>query len=134
MYAKIKLVTETKEGAIVLPSKVVVTRNGSDIVYVINEETNTVTPRHVTAGLRIDDKQEILEGLNEGELVVVKGQALLSENSKVKIISVSGEEKNVEALDEESESEQEQVKVTDDMQSQTEQNDTANENENGEEA
>lgn len=92
MYAKIKLVTEIKEGVIVLPSKVVVTRNGEDIVYTINEETNTVTPRHVTAGLRIDDKQEILSGLHDGELVVVKGQALLSENSKVKIISISGED------------------------------------------
>ncbi len=119
MYAKIKLVTETKESVIILPNKVVVTRNGKDIVYVINEETKTVMPRQVTAGLRIDDKQEILDGLNEGELVVVKGQALLSENSKVKIISITGEDKNIQA------EEQEQDKAADDKQNQTEPNETA---------
>ena len=42
MYARIKLITDTKKNTIVIPHNVIITRNGEDIVYIIDSATNTV--------------------------------------------------------------------------------------------
>ena len=47
MYARIKLVTDTKKNAIVIPHNVIVTRNSKDIVYVLNPIDSTVSVREV---------------------------------------------------------------------------------------
>ena len=43
----------------------------------------------VQKGIRVDDKQEILMGIVPGDLVVVKGQALLNDGATVKIVNIS---------------------------------------------
>ena len=89
MYARIKLITDTKKNTIVIPHNVIITRNGEDIVYIIDSATNTVKVSPVKKGIRVDDKQEVLMGIAPGDLVVVKGQALLSDGAKVNIVSIS---------------------------------------------
>ncbi len=88
MYARIKLVTDTKKNTIVIPNNVILTRNDEDIVYIIDPQTNTVKASPVKKGIRVDDKQEVEMGITPGDLVVIKGQALLSDGAKVNIISV----------------------------------------------
>ncbi len=88
MYARIKLVTDTKKNTIVIPANVIVRRDDKDIVYVIDPITNTAKVCQVVTGIRVDDKQEIKGGITAGDLVVIKGQALLSEGAKVNIVSV----------------------------------------------
>lgn len=89
MYARIKLVTETKKNTIVIPHNVVLTRNNEQIVYVIDPQTNTVKSCPVKLGIRVDDKQEIVMGIVAGDLIVIKGQALLNDGAKVNIISIA---------------------------------------------
>ncbi len=89
MYARIKLVTDTKKNTIVIPSNVIVTRNDEDIVYIVDSMTNTVKASPVKRGIRVDDKQEIQMGIAPGDLVVIKGQALLSDGAKVNVVSIS---------------------------------------------
>lgn len=89
MYARIKLVTDTKKNTIVIPNNVIVTRNDEDIVYIVDSMTNTVKASPVKKGIRVDDKQEIQMGIAPGDLVVVKGQALLSDGAKVNVVSIS---------------------------------------------
>ncbi|MCR5401607.1 MAG: efflux RND transporter periplasmic adaptor subunit [Treponema sp.] len=88
MYARIKLITDTKKNTIVIPANVIVRRDDKDIVYVIDPVTNTAKVCQVVTGIRVDDKQEIKGGITAGDLVVIKGQALLSEGAKVNIVSV----------------------------------------------
>ncbi|MCR5494923.1 MAG: efflux RND transporter periplasmic adaptor subunit [Treponema sp.] len=88
MYARIKLITDTRKNTIVLPSNVVVTRNEEDVVYIIDSVTNIVKASPVKKGIRVDDKQEIEQGIAPGDLVVIKGQSLLSDGSKVNVVSV----------------------------------------------
>ena len=88
MYARIKLITDTKKNTIVIPANVIVRRDDKDILYVVDPVTNTVKVCEVVTGIRVDDKQEIKGGITAGDLVVIKGQALLSEGAKVNIISV----------------------------------------------
>ncbi len=88
MYARIKLVTGTKKNTIVIPSNIIVTRNDEDIVYIVDSLTNTVKASPVKKGIRVDDKQEVEMGITPGDLVVIKGQALLSDGAKVNVVSI----------------------------------------------
>ncbi len=94
MYARVKLITETHANSIVLSSTAIVTREGNPYVFVLNQaasedEKPTVHQQAVKLGLTIDDKTEIVEGLTAGQIVVTKGQSLLSDGSKVNVVSLT---------------------------------------------
>ena len=94
MYARVKLITESRDNTIVLPSTAIVTRDGEPYVFTLNEapgedKKSSVHQQAVKLGLTIDDKTEIVDGLTSGMLVVIKGQSLLSEGSKVKVVTLS---------------------------------------------
>ncbi len=94
MYARVKLITETRSNSIVLSSTAIVTREGKPYVFVLNQTTSedekpTVHQQAVKLGLTIDDKTEIVDGLTAGQIVVTKGQSLLSEGSKVNVVSLT---------------------------------------------
>ena len=88
MYARIKRSTESKRNTIVLPANVIVTRNEQDVVYIVDTMTNTVKASPVKKGIKVDDKQEVEMGIAPGDLVVIKGQALLSDGAKVNVVSI----------------------------------------------
>jgi multidrug efflux pump subunit AcrA (membrane-fusion protein) len=85
MFAKIKIVTEQKEGVIKLPAAAVVERFGEKFVFTVLEDSEA-RRQPVKVGIQIDGKQEILEGLEGGETVVVRGQTLLEDGSAVKVV------------------------------------------------
>lgn len=85
MFAKIKIITDRKEGVVKVPSAAVIERFGEEYVFVVRDGS-VAEKRKVTTGIEIDGKQEVLEGLVDGEIVVVRGQTLLEDGSKVKIV------------------------------------------------
>ena len=85
MYARVKLVTETKENVIVVPSTAVIVRNEKPYVFIVQGGTASLCA--VTLGLKIDNKQEITSGLNIGNEVIISGQTLLDDGSKVNVVS-----------------------------------------------
>lgn len=92
MYAKIHLVTEHKQNVTVVPYGTVVTQNGETYVFKVmhNGAENTVSLVPVQLGIRVDNFQEILEGIKEGDEIVIKGQSLLNNGAKVNVVSVAG--------------------------------------------
>lgn len=90
MFARIHLVTDTVKNATVIPSSCIVTRDTKPYVFVIGGggDSKTVSLRAVTVGLSVDNKSEIISGLSEGEVIVMKGQSLLNDGAKVNVISV----------------------------------------------
>lgn len=92
MYARVKLITDTIEGAVVIPNDAIVYRGGKPYVFTAKSESaeSSVNMVSVKEGLSVDNKTEIQEGLKEGDVIIVKGQSLLSDGSKVKILSISG--------------------------------------------
>lgn len=92
MYARVKLITDTIEGAVVIPNDAIVYRDGKHYVFTAKSESaeSSVNMVSVKEGLSVDNKTEIQEGLKEGDVIIVKGQSLLSDGSKVKILSISG--------------------------------------------
>lgn len=69
---------------VVIPDVAVVKQQGSGerFVYVLNED-NTVTYRKVVLGRRLGAEYEVLEGLQDGDKVVIGGQIRLKDGVKV---------------------------------------------------
>ncbi len=84
MFGQVKIVTERKEGIVKVPSDVVVQRFGVSYVFVVQD--GVARRRKVNPGLQIDDKVEITEGLAPGEEIVLRGQTLLEDKSKVRVV------------------------------------------------
>ena len=57
-------------------------------MYIVDTMTNTVKASPVKKGIQVDDKQEVEMGIAPGDLVVIKGQALLSDGAKVNVVSI----------------------------------------------
>ena len=90
MYARVKLITDTYESVVIVPSAAVVKRNEKTIAFVVasektEESSATVKLVSVTVGHVVDDKSEITAGIEAGDTVVTKGQTSLSDGDKVNI-------------------------------------------------
>ncbi len=85
MYAKARL-SFGKNNSIVIPDSAVQKQQGSGqrIVFVLGEG-DTAVQRFVKLGRHFDSKYEVLEGLSEGEKVIVKGQSTLRDGQKVEV-------------------------------------------------
>lgn len=86
MFARVKLVTEVHENAVIIPDAAIVNRFGESFVFVIDENMS-VEKRGIVRGIRVDEKSEIISGVEVGEKVVVRGQSLLEDGVKVRIVS-----------------------------------------------
>ena len=87
MYARVKLITDSVHNAIVIPSSAVLTREEKTYVFVAK---NGVSRQEaVECGISVDNKTEITRGLQVGDEIVIKGQALLNDGVKLNVISTS---------------------------------------------
>ena len=81
-FIRVRLELETIKDAVVIPySAIQKTANGA-IAFVINQ-FGLVEQKNLKIGERIDDKIVILEGLQEGDQVVLEGQMNLYNGAKV---------------------------------------------------
>ncbi len=114
MFARIKLITDTRTNIVKIPDTAVVSRFGESFVFVVTETPDAaaedssandssatdntdgadsaaasfrVRKQIVVPGIRVDDKIEILSGLTAGEEVVIRGQSLLEDGSPINIVS-----------------------------------------------
>ena len=88
MFADVTFHTDAAEDTIVVPTEAILTSNGAQYVYVVEEGTAKYVA--VTTGLIGSGVTEITSGLTEGEQLVTVGQAYLSDGDPVRV--VSGEE------------------------------------------
>jgi len=89
MFAKVRVITETKENVVKIPASAVVNRFGEQYVFSIdnnNPQTPVARKRVVVPGIVIDGVMEIRQGLAPDEEIVVRGQTLLEDGSRVNII------------------------------------------------
>ena len=80
MFANVEIITDVRRAAISLPQSAVLDDGGKKIVFV---QTDKGYEKHiVTVGIQSDDRVEILDGLQAGDKVVVKGNYLLLQQSQ----------------------------------------------------
>ena len=91
MFAKVKIVTERKDRIVKLPAGALVQRFGK--TYVFTAETDPADPafrvarrKEVVPGILVDGVAEIQEGLAPDEEVIIRGQTLLEDGSRINVI------------------------------------------------
>ncbi len=84
MFVKAEIIVAREDSTIVIPKDIMLARRNSKTVFVV--EKSFARERRITEGLENPDEVEVLEGLKEGERLVVEGFETLRSGSKVKII------------------------------------------------
>jgi membrane fusion protein, heavy metal efflux system len=80
MFANVEIITNVNRAAISVPQSAVLNDDGKMVVFVA--EGDGYKKRPVTVGIQNDDRVEIVEGLNAGDKIVVKGNYLLLQQGK----------------------------------------------------
>lgn len=81
MFARVRIVTQERDSALLVPKEAVVAKAGQTSVFVVNGDT--VQARPVNLGIQQNGFAEVVSGLQPGEEVVVAGQADLRDGDKV---------------------------------------------------
>lgn len=82
-FAKIRISVNDGQQGIVVPESAVEKAGSEDIVYVVSE--GIAMRRSVIVGMRRDGNVEIITGINEGDIVIIKGQQGVSDGRAVTI-------------------------------------------------
>ena len=80
MFANVQIITDLHRTAISIPQSAVLSDGGKTVVFVV--DGSGYKKRAVITGIQGDDRVEIVDGLNAGDKVVVKGNYLLLQQSK----------------------------------------------------
>jgi len=80
MFANVEIITDLHRTAISIPQSAVLNDGGKTVVFV--DEGSGYKKHVVTAGIQGNDRVEIIDGLQAGDKVVVKGNYLLLQQSK----------------------------------------------------
>ncbi|WP_447973850.1 efflux RND transporter periplasmic adaptor subunit [Nitrospira sp. Kam-Ns4a] len=85
MYAVVDLVLEKKSDAILIPRQAVLQVDGQAAVFVT--DSVVAMKRPATLGLAAKDLVEVLDGVKEGELVIIKGNRGLTDFQEVRVVA-----------------------------------------------
>ena len=86
MFIEVRLTTDVRPDAVVVPEDAILPLQGADYVWVIAEDQ--ATRREVELGVRTPGFVEIISGVDVGEQVVVGGLERLTEGAPVAPIPV----------------------------------------------
>ena len=90
LYARVRAVTETKKGALLVPQRAVRELQGAHQVAVVGAD-DTIDLRPVEVGARVDSLWVIESGLRPGERVVVEGLQKVRQGIKVAVQAAAAE-------------------------------------------
>lgn len=94
MFAKVKIITEEKSGIVKIPAAAIVRRYGEQYVFTVESDPQdpafTIAKKRVVIpGIIIDDQVEIRDGLAAGDEVVLRGQSLLEDGVRVRVVETT---------------------------------------------
>lgn len=84
MFGRVKIVYDTRENTRMIPKSAVISEDLAQSVYVIKD--SLAFKKEIQTGYTNGSNVEIINGLEDGELVVTIGQGSLQDSSKVNII------------------------------------------------
>lgn len=84
MFVKLDVIIDKQSNTLVIPNDIVLSKRGNKTVFVV--EKKAAEERRIVLGLVNDTQAEVLNGLKEGDKIVIKGFETLRHRSKVKIV------------------------------------------------
>ncbi len=88
-FLRVTLRLTTQQNALVVPNQAVQTGQDGSYVYVVKQD-NTVEPRPIVTGSRVEQDMVVEQGLKAGETVVTEGQLRLAPGMRVQVRDGSG--------------------------------------------
>jgi macrolide-specific efflux system membrane fusion protein len=79
MTASVKIFQEERKGILAIPRKYISTEEGDRVIYVLKENGKEPQRRIIKTGWQDSKNTEVLEGLSEGEKIVVRRAKVRSE-------------------------------------------------------
>jgi multidrug efflux pump subunit AcrA (membrane-fusion protein) len=91
MFAKVRIITEKKSSIVKIPASAMITRFGERYVFTVepdgaNPAFKAARRKTVVPGIMIDGVLEVREGLKPDDEVIIRGQTLLEDGSRVNVI------------------------------------------------
>jgi RND family efflux transporter MFP subunit len=86
MFATVNLVTQTRQGVIVVPRTSVISTRGTWVVFTVEGETGIASQREVLLGIENEPFAQIVSGIEVGDIVVSAGQKCLTNGDRVRIV------------------------------------------------
>jgi RND family efflux transporter MFP subunit len=83
LFAKIEVIVQEREDVVTVPKEIVLIRDNQDVIYVV--EGQKAKQRNVVLGLEGEKNIEIVQGLEEGERVIVRGYETLNDGTPVRV-------------------------------------------------
>lgn len=85
MVAEAEIDVDTKNDVVLVPSDAVMIKNGNFVVATYNNDQLKLVP--VTIGVDNGTNAEIVLGINEGDIIIVKGQHYVEEKSTINVVN-----------------------------------------------
>ena len=89
MFARVRIITEQRDNIVKIPIGGMISRFGEQFVFIVDysdPEAPIARRRNIVPGIQIDGVMEVREGLSPNEEVVVRGQSLIEDGSRVNVI------------------------------------------------
>ncbi|MDO7789160.1 efflux RND transporter periplasmic adaptor subunit [Desulforamulus aquiferis] len=88
MVARLNLSTGTSKEVVAVPTDALIERDGQYTAFLVEDERAKEV--QVKIGVTSGELTEVKEGISEGDIVIIKGNRLVGEGQKVKIVSELG--------------------------------------------
>lgn len=83
MHAEVEIATDVYPDRLLVPQEAVIVRGGRKLVFVV--EDGLAKWRYIEVGLENENYAEVLDGVKEGEMVIVEGHLTLAHDARVQV-------------------------------------------------
>jgi len=84
MHAEVEIAAEIYENRLLVPQQAILVRAGKKLVFVVEE--GLAKWRYIEIGRENEDYAEVLEGIEEGEQVIIEGHFTLAHDARVRLV------------------------------------------------
>ncbi len=85
MFAEVEIITEVKKNKILIPQQSIIFEDNLNYVYILDKDKLIVRKQKVSVGNNYSGNIEIKDGLEDGQLILVKGQYNVFSGSEVDV-------------------------------------------------
>ena len=87
MFARANILIAHNPETLIIPSTALTRRVEGLFVFMLNENKDTVNKRPIITGITEGNQVEVLDGLQEGEIIVILGNIAIEEGERVRVIN-----------------------------------------------
>jgi RND family efflux transporter MFP subunit len=84
MHAEVEIITDIYQDRLLIPQEAILVRGGRKLAFVV--EGNLAKWRYLELGLENEEYAEVLDGIQEGEDIIIEGHFTLAHDARVRVV------------------------------------------------